>query len=102
MAILDTGVNTFSSIAKRNAVLDRHEFRVAVPSRRERGSCRVVPNAIKRQMVGPIIVAQWGEPTCSIQVRTSLEEAHRVVERRQGHESEVPFDEVAWGRRSRI
>ncbi len=38
--------------------------------------------------------AQWGGPTCSIQVRTSLEEAHRVVER-QGHESEVPFDEVA-------
>ncbi len=53
--------------------------------------------------MGPIIEAQWGEPTCSIQVRTILEEAHRVVER-QGHESEVPFEEpeVAGGRGSRI
>jgi len=54
LAILDTGVNMFSSIAKRNAVLDRHKFRVAVKCRCERRLCRVVPNAIKRQTVGPI------------------------------------------------
>ncbi|SRR6266702_8292695 len=101
LAILDTGVNSSSTTAKRNAVLDRHVFRVAVPSRCERGLCRVVPNAIKRQTVGLIIEAQWGEPTCSIRVRSMLEEAHRVVER-QGHESEVPFEEVARGRESRI
>ncbi len=80
LAILDTGVNSFSIIAEQNAVLDRHVFRVAVPSRCERGLCRIVPNAIKRQTVGPIIEAQWWEPTCSIQVRTTLEEAHHVVE----------------------
>ncbi len=53
--------------------------------------------------VGPIIEAQYGELTCSIQVRTTLEQAHRVFER-QGHESEVPFEkvQVARGRGSRI
>ncbi len=101
LAILDTGVNSFSIIAKRNAVLDRHVFRVAVPSRCERGLCRVVPNAIKRQTVGPIIEAQGWDLTCSIRVRTTLEGAHRVVER-HGHESEVPFDEVGRGRGSQI
>ncbi len=60
LAILDTGVNTFSSIAKRNAVLDRHEFRVAVPSRCECGLFRVVPNTIKGQTVGLIIEAKVG------------------------------------------
>ncbi len=47
---------------------------------------------------------QWGGPTCSTQVRTILEETaslSRVVER-QGHESEVPFEEVARGGMSRI
>jgi hypothetical protein len=76
IAILDAGVNLVLTVTKVNADFDRNYCRIRHEYYRcERAQCRAVPNVIKGQTVGPIIDAQRGEHTRSIQVRTNLREA---------------------------